>query len=80
MAVAVGYDWLYYDLSLAERKMIHQALVEKGIKEVLKKDMSSSLGNWNSINICYSYHIPKQEYYKGIICFLFKFSIYFQTD
>ena len=21
-----------------------------------------------------------EEYYKGIICFLFKFSIYFQTD
>lgn len=51
LAVAVGYDWLYYDLSLAERKMIHQALVEKGIKEVLKKDMSSSLGNWNSITL-----------------------------
>ena len=51
LAVSVAYDWLYYDLSLNERELIHQALVEKGIKPVLNKDMSTSIGNWNSVTL-----------------------------
>ena len=51
LAVSVAYDWLYYDLSLSERELIHQALVEKGIKPVLNKDMSTTIGNWNSVTL-----------------------------
>ena len=49
LAVAIAYDWLYYDLTLEERKMIHKALVEKGIKPVYETDVSFYGGNWNSV-------------------------------
>lgn len=49
LAVAIAYDWLYYDLGLEERTVIHNAMVDKGIRQVYSKNMSSSIGNWNSI-------------------------------
>ena len=49
LAVAIAYDWLYYDLGLEERTVIHNAMVDKGIRQVYSKNMSTSIGNWNSI-------------------------------
>ena len=49
LAVALAYDWLYYDLDLETRKLAHKAMVSNGIKPVYNKDMSASIGNWNSI-------------------------------
>ena len=49
LAVALAYDWLYYDLDLETRIQAHEAMVRNGIKPVYNKDMSTSIGNWNSI-------------------------------
>ncbi|HEY5551448.1 MAG TPA: glycoside hydrolase family 88 protein [Opitutaceae bacterium] len=31
MALAIGYDWLYHDLSVADRTAVRQAILEKGL-------------------------------------------------
>jgi len=43
MALSIGYDWLYDDLSPASRSTIKQAIIEKGIKPSLDP---KSNGNW----------------------------------
>ena len=50
LAVALAYDWLYYDLTLEERKLAHGAMIKNGINPMYNKS-GLSLGNWNSI--CY---------------------------
>ena len=49
LGVAIAYDWLYYDLTLAERKTIRQALSTKGVARMLSYDATVHKGNWNSI-------------------------------
>lgn len=49
-AVAIGYDWLYADLALSERKTIASALLEKGLKTTLSvPDMLRKQNNWNQV-------------------------------
>ncbi|MFT3827954.1 MAG: heparinase II/III family protein [Chitinophagaceae bacterium] len=52
MAVSIGYDWLYNDLSKTSRKAIEDAILEKGIKPSLDKEYNSWLtrtNNWNQV-------------------------------
>lgn len=49
LAVALAYDWLYYDLSLEERTTIRKAMVNRGVKQMYNKSYASTIGNWNSI-------------------------------
>ena len=49
LGVAIAYDWLYYDLTLEERKMVRQALSTKSVAKVLSYDFTKHKGNWNSI-------------------------------
>ena len=42
MALAIGYDWLYKDLSPQSREIIRKAIVEKGLNE----SFSGSKSNW----------------------------------
>jgi hypothetical protein len=53
-AVAVGYDWLYGYLKPAERKILREALVEKGMKPILPLYATdewqvSDNTNWNQV-------------------------------
>ena len=51
-AMGIAYDWLYYDLSLAERTEIHKVLVAKGIRPMYKNNRNARItGNWNQINL-----------------------------
>ena len=52
MAMGLVYDWLYYDLSLEDRKSARQAMVEKGIKRMYSNNKNINIvGNWNQINL-----------------------------
>lgn len=53
-AVALGYDWLYKDLSPEDRKLIRTAIVEKGLDAALplyrgKKWWTVLHHNWNQV-------------------------------
>ena len=49
-AVGVGYDWLYSDLDDATRKLLREAIVEKGLKASLKSNSwTRSTNNWNQV-------------------------------
>jgi len=49
-AVAIGYDWLYADLSPEDRKTISTALLEKGLKESFsEKRVRKRDNNWNQV-------------------------------
>jgi hypothetical protein len=49
-AVAIGYDWLYADLSPEDRKTISTALLEKGLKETFaEKRVRRRDNNWNQV-------------------------------
>jgi hypothetical protein len=53
-AVGIGYDWLYDDLSPADRATIKKALVELGLKEGLKvyrdhRWWAVAVHNWNQV-------------------------------
>ena len=53
-AMAIGYDWLYADLSPADRETIKTAIIEKGLKPGLKyqasnKDTHTQTNNWNQV-------------------------------
>jgi hypothetical protein len=49
-AIAIGYDWLYGDLSEADRKEISDALLEKGLKTTLAdKRVLLRDNNWNQV-------------------------------
>ncbi len=54
LAFAIGYDWLYDQLTLEERTIIRTAIVEKGLKPGLKvykskKGWPNASHNWNSV-------------------------------
>ncbi len=52
MAVALVYDWLYYDLSLEHRSLAHRALVRNGIRPMFNNNTNvETVGNWNQINL-----------------------------
>ncbi len=50
--VALGYDWLYHDLSETTRTTIREAIVEKGLKPSLEAKNNAWLtsnSNWNQV-------------------------------
>ncbi|GHB71739.1 heparinase II/III domain-containing protein [Persicitalea jodogahamensis] len=52
MAVAIGYDWLYDDLSEGSRQKIREAILKKGIEPSYKKEYNWFLTaehNWNQV-------------------------------
>jgi uncharacterized lipoprotein YehR (DUF1307 family) len=52
MGVAIGYDWLYYELSEDSRNIIKDAIVEKGLKPSLLPANNGWLtrtNNWNQV-------------------------------
>ena len=49
LAAAIAYDWLYYDLTLDERKMVRRAISEKSLLPWRTYDGTKHKGNWNSI-------------------------------
>jgi hypothetical protein len=52
MSVAIGYDWLYDDLSPSSRTIIKEAILKKGIEPSLNKKYNSwlkSSNNWNQV-------------------------------
>ncbi|MDO6429005.1 heparinase II/III family protein [Flavitalea sp. BT771] len=53
MALSIGYDWLYDDLSPASRSIIKQAIIEKGIRPSLDPRSNSNWlraeHNWNQV-------------------------------
>lgn len=49
-ALAIGYDWLFHDLTEADKKTITTALLEKGLKSTLaQKHIMSWHNNWNQV-------------------------------
>ena len=51
-ALAIGYDWLYDDLSPDDRGLIRRALTEKGLDEAIKiykrhNWWTVAIHNWN---------------------------------
>ena len=52
MAVAIGYDWFYDEMTPRERKTVAKAIIDKGLKPALNKDDAwfyTSEINWNSV-------------------------------
>ena len=52
MAVAIGYDWFYDQMTPRERKTVATAIIDKGLKPALNKDDAwfyNSEINWNSV-------------------------------
>ena len=52
MAVSIGYDWLYNELSPASREIIREAIIKKGIEPSLNARYNSWLTaehNWNQV-------------------------------
>lgn len=52
MAVSIGYDWLYNDLSLKSREIISRAIIDKGLKPSLDPQYNGWLqgqNNWNQV-------------------------------
>jgi hypothetical protein len=52
MGVAIGYDWLYNDISQSSRDIIREALINKGINQSLDSKYNSWLkvtNNWNQV-------------------------------
>lgn len=49
LAVAIGYDWLYYDLDYDTRVMVHDRLVRYGIAAGQNAGYHNTVGNWNSV-------------------------------
>lgn len=49
-ALAIGYDWLFQDLTEADKKIITTALLEKGLKSTLRHDyVMNRHNNWNQV-------------------------------
>lgn len=54
-ALAIGYDWLYHELSQEDRELIKEALIEKGLKPSFPENLSENLwwidatNNWNQV-------------------------------
>ena len=52
LAMGLVYDWLYYDLTLAERKTARNAMLTKAIKPMYNNTNNVKIiGNWNQINL-----------------------------
>ena len=52
MAVAIGYDWLFDQLSPASREVIRKAIIEKGLEASFVKtrpDYTKVTHNWNQV-------------------------------
>ncbi|WP_234736747.1 heparinase II/III domain-containing protein [Tellurirhabdus bombi] len=52
MAVSIGYDWLYHDLSESSRSAIKEAILKKGIEPSMDPKHNSwlrSSNNWNQV-------------------------------
>ena len=52
MGVAIGYDWLYGQMTPRERKTVAQAIIDKGLKPALDEADAwfyRSENNWNSV-------------------------------
>jgi len=52
MAVAIGYDWLYNDLSEASKSIIKEAILKKGLEPSMESKYNSWLKaehNWNQV-------------------------------
>lgn len=54
VAMSIGLDWLYNDLSVAERKQFAEAIIDKALKVSLQKkynlgNWSESEGNWGAV-------------------------------
>ena len=53
MAVAVGYDWLYDKLSGSDRRLLRNAIIDKGFKpsqqEAYMKSFNTVTSNWNQV-------------------------------
>jgi hypothetical protein len=52
MGVSIGYDWLYKELSPESRKIISDAIIEKGLKPSLDTNYTwwlTSSNNWNQV-------------------------------
>lgn len=53
MAIAIGYDWLYNDLTKAERKKFSKAIINKGLKPSFLPENTSHFdrlnSNWNQV-------------------------------
>jgi hypothetical protein len=52
-AVAIGYDWMYHDLTEDERRVLREAIVEKGLTPALKayrRGWLSGYGFWTVAN------------------------------
>jgi hypothetical protein len=49
-ALAIGYDWLFHDLTESNRKTISTTLLEKGLKSTLQRDyLTRWHNNWNQV-------------------------------
>ena len=52
MAMAIGYDWLYHELSPLSREIIREAILKKGLEASLDPDYNWFLNtehNWNQV-------------------------------
>jgi hypothetical protein len=52
MAVSIGYDWLYKELSQESRKTIREAIISKGLRPSLETENNSWVSgsnNWNQV-------------------------------
>ncbi|MFN7342689.1 MAG: heparinase, partial [bacterium] len=49
-ALAIGYDWLFHDLTDSDKKIIAHTLIEKGLKSTLNHDyVMNRHNNWNQV-------------------------------
>jgi hypothetical protein len=52
MALAIGYDWLYHELSPGSREIIREAILKKGLEPSFNPDYNGFLNaehNWNQV-------------------------------
>ena len=52
LTMGLAYDWLYYDLTLAEREAMRKSIVDKGLNPMYKNTQNEIIiGNWNQVNL-----------------------------
>lgn len=49
LAMALAYDWLYYDLPYDLRVRARENMSTKGVRPICNKSYASTYGNWNSV-------------------------------
>lgn len=52
LAVAIGYDWLYYSLDYELRRKAHKAMRSYALESFMYHWATSNIGNWNQV--CYA--------------------------